>query len=119
MQVFLVTTLAGGTIKTAEDIIHNPGHVVSVLAESLPASSNFYLSYITLQGLGVVTQTLLGLISLLVYGAWGKLMDHTPRAKYNRWISLNNPGLGTVYPIYTTLLIIGKWLSNEDMTGAS
>lgn len=108
IQVFLVTTLSNGALKAAAQIYKNPTSVVMLLADSLPASSNFYLSYIALQGLGVVSQLLLQVVSLLLYLILGRLLDGTPRAMFKRWISLSNPGMGSVYPIYTTMFIIGK-----------
>lgn len=106
IQVFLVTTLSSGALKAAQQIYSSPISAVTLLADALPASSNFYLSYIALQGLGVVSAILISAFSLILYLILGKLFDSTPRAKFKRWISLNDPGMGTVFPIYTTMFII-------------
>ena len=99
IQVFLVTTLSSGALQAAQEIANNPISAVNLLADALPSSSNFYLSYIVLQGLGVVASILISAISLLLYLLLGKLLDSTPRAIYKRWINLSNPGMGTLYPI--------------------
>lgn len=108
IQVFLVTTLSGGTIKALSQILANPQAVLNILATALPAASNFYLSYIILQGLGVVANTLLSVVSLLLYYGLGSVTANSPRNKYNRFRSLVNPGLGQLYPVYTVLFIIGQ-----------
>jgi len=106
IQVFLVTTLSSGAIQAFTSIATNPTNVVTLLAAALPKSSNFYLSYFVLQGLGVVSGTVLSLVTLVTYILLGGLLDNTPRKKYNRWMNVQDPGLGTVYPIYTTLFVI-------------
>lgn len=106
IQVFLVTTLSSGALQAAQQIFDSPISAVNLLADALPSSSNFYLSYIVLQGLGVVSSILVSAISLLLYLLLGKFLDSTPRAMFKRWINLSNPGMGTLYPIYTTMFII-------------
>jgi hypothetical protein len=108
IQVFIVTTLSNGAFKAVANLYHNPVGVVTLLADALPASSNFYLSYIAVQGLGVVSGIMLSAISLVLFLLLSKLLDGTPRAKFKRWIKLSNPGMGQLYPIYTTMFIIGK-----------
>jgi len=106
IQVFLVTTLSSGALQAVQEIASSPISAINLLADALPSSSNFYLSYIVLQGLGVVATILISAISLILFLLLGKLLDSTPRAMFKRWISLSNPGMGTLYPIYTTLSII-------------
>lgn len=107
IQVFLVTTLSNGAFKAAEQIYRDPSAVISLLADALPSSSNFYLSYIVLQGLGVVASTLATFFNLLLW-LLSNLFHGTPRAMYKSWITLNNPGMGSLFPIYTTMFIIGE-----------
>lgn len=72
----------------------------------MPKASNFYYGYIIVQGLGAVSQILLAITGLVIFLILGKLLDKTPRKKYNRWFNLVAPSLGTSYPIYTNFLVI-------------
>jgi len=96
VQVFLVATLGSAASSAAGQIVKNPGSIPQLLSSSIPRASNFYLSYIVLQGLGVVSQVLLGLSGLVVFLVLGKLLDKTPRKMYKRWVSLSGIGWGTV-----------------------
>ena len=108
IQVFLITTLTSAAWTTITAIVQKPASIITVLSDGIPASSNFYVSYIVLQGLGVVLGTLLSPISLLLHLTLHKLLDSTPRKIYRRWTSFNNPGLGTTYPIFSNLFVIGE-----------
>lgn len=107
VQVFLVATLGSAASSALGSIL--PDHldrIPSLLASSIPAASNFYLSYFVLQGLAVVSGTLLNLTGLVVYMILGKLLDNTPRKMYKRWVSLSGMSWGTVFPPYTNLFVI-------------
>ena len=108
VQVFLVATIGSAAASSVAEIIKQPSMVTSLLSTEIPKASNFYLSYIILQGLGVVAGVLLGLAGLVIAFVLAKLLDTTPRKMYNRWKTLGSMGMGTVYPIYTNLLVIGK-----------
>lgn len=106
VQVFLVATLGGAASSVGAQIAAAPQSAPTILAERLPLASNFYISYFILQGLGVVSSILLGLVGLVVFLVLGKLLDKTPRKMYKRWISLSGLGWGTIFPIYTNLFVI-------------
>ncbi|KAK5134057.1 hypothetical protein LTR08_006947 [Meristemomyces frigidus] len=106
VQVFLVATLGGAASSVGAQVAKNPASAPMILAQRLPLASNFYLSYFVLQGLGVVSSVLVGLVGLIIFIVLGKLLDKTPRKMYKRWISLSSIGWGTVFPIYTNLLVI-------------
>lgn len=78
----------------------------SLLAKAIPTASRFYLSYFILQGLGVVSGLLLGLVGLVIFMVLGKILDKTPRKMYQRWINLSGLGWGTLFPVYTNLFVI-------------
>ncbi|KAK3116217.1 phosphate metabolism protein 7 [Teratosphaeriaceae sp. CCFEE 6253] len=107
VQVFLVATLGSAASSVGGQIAQNPASAISVLANNLPQASTFYLSYFLLQGLGVVSGLLVGLVGLVIFMVLGKLLDSTPRKMYKRWISLSHLGWGTVFPVYTNLFVIG------------
>ncbi|KAB2581261.1 protein of unknown function DUF221 [Lasiodiplodia theobromae] len=106
VQVFLVATLGSAAASAVGDIIENPTGIPSKLATTIPTASGFYLSYFVLQGLGVVSGLLVGLVGLVIAKVLSKILDTTPRKMYKRWISLSGLGWGTVFPVYTNLFVI-------------
>jgi hypothetical protein len=110
VQVFLVTTLTSAASSAVTDVIKNPGSAPALLSTALPAANNFYLSYIILQGLGVFSSTLAGVSGLVVRPLLAKFLGSTPRKLFIKWNSLTTMKYGTVYPVYTNLLVIGECL---------
>ena len=108
IQVFLVTTLASAASAVTSEIIASPSSAPSLLAANLPAASNFYISYFIVQGLTIASGALLQIVGLILFKVLGKLLDSTPRKMYKRFSSLSGLGWGTLFPIYTNLLVIGK-----------
>lgn len=108
VQVFLVVTLASAATGVVTQIIDNPQSATSLLANNLPKASNFYLSYIALQGLSFTSGALLQIGGLIIGKILGKLLDKTPRKMYTRWSSLAGLGWGTIFPVISFLAVIGK-----------
>jgi calcium permeable stress-gated cation channel len=106
IQVFLVTTMTSAASTAVPTIIQNPTSIPSLLAESLPTASNFYVSYIILQGLTFAAAALVQVTGLILFYVLGKLLDTTPRKMYNRWSNLSNLGWGTVFPFQEILTVI-------------
>ncbi|KAF2396576.1 DUF221-domain-containing protein [Trichodelitschia bisporula] len=106
VQVFLVATVASAASSAVSQIIKNPTSVTSLLSKQIPKASNFYLSYFVLQGLGVFAGMLVGVAGLIVTPLLAKILGSTPRKLFMRWNQLSGLGWGTVYPVYTNLLVI-------------
>ncbi|KAJ5488837.1 hypothetical protein N7539_003727 [Penicillium diatomitis] len=106
VQVFLVVTLSSAATSVVTSIINDPTSAPKLLANKLPHASNFYISYIILQGLSFSSGALLQIVGLIVGKILGTLLDKTPRKMYNRWSSLAGLGWGTVYPGVTLLAVI-------------
>lgn len=106
IQVFLVTTLASSATAAVTQIIENPSSAMSLLSKNLPLSSNFYISYIILQGLSVSSGALLQLVALIMFYILSFLLDNTARKKWNRFVNLGSMAWGTTYPVYTNLAVI-------------
>lgn len=87
-------------------ILSNPSSAPSLLATNLPKASNFYISYFILLGLMQAALQLLNIVPLLFYVVLGKILDKTPRKKYNRFINLPGIGWGSTYPKFTLLGVI-------------
>ena len=106
IQVFLVTTISSGASSVVTQIITEPGSAPQLLANNLPKASNFYISYFILLGLSQSSLKLLQPGPLLINTILGKLLDKTPRKRYNRWTALNGIGWGSDYPKWTNLGVI-------------
>ncbi|KAJ5636323.1 uncharacterized protein N7484_009636 [Penicillium longicatenatum] len=107
VQVFLVVTLSSAATSVVTSIIKDPSSAATLLASNIPRASNFYISYIVLQGLSFSAGALLQISGLIVGKILGKLFDKTPRKMYKRWSSLSGLTWGTVYPVFTMLTTIG------------
>lgn len=103
---FLVTALASSATATVSKIINNPSSALSILANSLPKSCNFYISYIILQGMTVAGGALLQVVGLFLYFILGALFDKTLRKKYARFSGLGTLAWGTTFPTFTLLACI-------------
>lgn len=107
VQVFLVVTVASAATSVVTAIINEPQSAASLLAKKIPHASNFYVSYIVLQGLSFSAGALLQISGLILSKILGKFLDSTPRKMYTRWSNLAGLGWGTVYPVFTLLAVIG------------
>lgn len=107
VQTFLVLTLASSAAGVVQDILKNPANAAQDLAGKIPTASNFYITYITLQGLAFSAGALVQIGGLIIGKILGKLLDSTPRKMYTRWSNLAGLGWGTVYPAFTFLIVIG------------
>ena len=108
VQVFLVTTFSSGAASVATKIVNDPTSATTLLAENLPKASNFYISYLIVQGLGVASGNLLSITTLLMLTVVGKILDKSPRKTFKRYITLSGLGWGTLYPQFGNLGVIGK-----------
>ncbi|KAF2432357.1 DUF221-domain-containing protein [Tothia fuscella] len=106
IQVFLITTFSSGAAAVATQIVQQPGSAPTLLANSLPKASNFYISYFIVYGLAVSSKQLFNLIALLMFNIVGRLFDKTPRKMYKRWIGLSGDKWGSSYPKWTNLAVI-------------
>ncbi len=110
IQVFLVATLASAASATAAKIADDPSQATALLSQNLPKASNFYLSFIIVQGLTLSAAALAQIVGVIIFKILGKLLDNTPRKMYTRFANLAGLGWGTVLPIYTNLLVISKFV---------
>lgn len=106
IQVFLVTTMTSAASSVGAQIANNPAAATSILATSIPKASNFYISFMILQGLAISSGALIQIVGLILYKLLGMLLDNTPRKQWRRWSSLSGLGWGTVFPVYTNITVI-------------
>ncbi|GAD98176.1 DUF221 domain protein [Paecilomyces variotii No. 5] len=106
VQVFLVVTIASAATSVTTKIIQDPSSAATLLAQNIPLASNFYISYIILQGLSFSSGALLQIVGLILSKVLGKVLDNSPRKMYTRWATLSGLGWGTVFPVFTLLTVI-------------
>ncbi|KAF3008018.1 hypothetical protein E8E14_002586 [Neopestalotiopsis sp. 37M] len=106
IQVFLVTALSSSATALIPEIISQPHQIPWLLAENLPKSSKFYLTYFILQGLASSASNMLNQSDLFKYYFFDWFMNTTPREKYNHFTSLKGISWGKLYPKFTNFVII-------------
>ncbi|OBT63937.1 hypothetical protein VE03_05927 [Pseudogymnoascus sp. 23342-1-I1] len=103
VQVFLVTTLSAAISASLTQILEDPLSVRNLLSESLPKASNFYVSYLILQGLAMSATRIVHLPSLhRAVFAGGK----TPRMMSTRWHRLKRIHWGSDFPMFANMGVI-------------
>jgi hypothetical protein len=110
IQVFLITTMTSAASAVGAQIVANPASATTLLATNLPKSSNFYISYFIVQGLGVGTSVLTQVVGFFIFSLLYKFLAGTPRAMYTKWANLSAISWGSVLPVYTTIAVISKSL---------
>lgn len=103
---FIVITVTSAAASSVTTIINDPLMALRLLAQKIPPASNFYITYLCLQGLVISSGLLLQLVGLILAQFLGKILDKTPRAQWKRWNTLGSPGWSTVYPAYQFLTVI-------------
>ncbi|CAK7892679.1 uncharacterized protein Rsn1p [[Candida] anglica] len=106
VNVFLVTTISSSATSTVTQIIEEPQKALNILAQGLPRASNFFISYLILQGLSIAGGSLFQVVGLFLYYILGYILDGTVRKKWARFSGLGTVAWGTTFPIYTNLACI-------------
>lgn len=106
VQTFLVVTIASSVTSVVTQIIEEPTSAMSILSNNLPKASNFFISYIILQGFSISGGSLFQIVPLILFYVLSFILDGTLRKKYNRWSSTGSYAWGTTFPIYNTLAVI-------------
>ncbi|KAL2128488.1 hypothetical protein VTI74DRAFT_9120 [Chaetomium olivicolor] len=106
VQVFLVVSIASGTLQTLANISTNIASTPNVLAENLPKAANYFFAYMILQALSTSSGTLLQIGTLLVWYVWARIVDNTARAKWTRNTQLPTVQWGSFFPVYTNFACI-------------
>lgn len=106
IQVFLITTVTSSASAVVEQIQDNPTAVTTILANSLPKASNFYISYFIVQGLTIASSVISQVVGFIIFNLLYRYFAGTPRALYNKWANLSAISWGSTLPIYTNLTVI-------------
>ena len=105
-QIFLVTTFSSGAASVVQEIVRAPDSAPTLLAQSLPTASNFYLTYFILQGTASAASNILNYSDLFSYLFSEYYMDKTPREKFNTYAQMKGTPWASWYPKFTTFLVI-------------
>ncbi|CAF1438391.1 unnamed protein product [Adineta steineri] len=105
-NVFLFVTISRSVSSVIIDIVQNPPSAATILAANIPTASNFFFSFIALQGLTVACGVLLQIVTLISFYLLGKLFDNTPRKQSRRYFTLSSLDWGTIFPIFTNFIVI-------------
>lgn len=106
IEVFIVTTLASSATSSVTKIIRKPSDAMTLLSENLPKASNFYIAYFMLLGLTFPSGQLLQIVSLILSKVIGRILDSTPRQKWNRYNNLSKPSWGVISPVIELLSVL-------------
>ncbi|AGO12385.1 AaceriAER030Cp [[Ashbya] aceris (nom. inval.)] len=99
VHVVIVVMLASSAASTVTTIINDPSNVFERLAQQMPLSANFYLSYVMLFAFIFASGLLLQVVGLILSFILGRILDSTPRQKWTRYNVLSLPTWGVVYPL--------------------
>jgi len=90
----------------AAQIVQNPTSAVTLLAQSLPKASNFYINWLVLYGVAVAGKTIANIVALAIWLLLTKFLDSTPRKIYHRYVNVDGLKWGSIYPVYANLGVI-------------
>ncbi|KAF9653528.1 DUF221-domain-containing protein [Thelephora ganbajun] len=103
---FLIVTLSSGIIAALPDLANNLSSVATLLARNLPLASNFFLTFVILQGLTATASGLLTLVPLIIYYVKLIILGSTPRSIFTIKYTMRNVAWGTLFPTITLLVVI-------------
>ena len=103
---FLIVSLASGIIAALPELAKDIGLAPTLLAQNLPLASNFFLTFVILQGLTATASVLLTLVPLIIYYVKLILLGSTPRSIFTIKYTMRNVQWGTLYPTITLLVVI-------------
>ncbi|EPQ52218.1 DUF221-domain-containing protein [Gloeophyllum trabeum ATCC 11539] len=102
---FLIVTISSGITAALPGLINNPASIPTLLAQNLPSASNFFLTYVLLQGLSGSAAGFLQAVPLVLYYVKLYILGSTPRSVYNIKYVGRSVAWGTLFP-GTTLLVV-------------
>ncbi|CAF1044378.1 unnamed protein product [Adineta steineri] len=106
VHAFLFVTISSSVSSVIVMIIQNPSSAAIILAANIPTASNFFFSFLALQGLTMAPSLLLQIATLILFYLLGKLFDNTPRKKWKRYFTLSSLNWGTIFPVFTNFIVI-------------
>ncbi|KAK7677350.1 hypothetical protein QCA50_019680 [Cerrena zonata] len=106
LHSFLIVTLSSGIIAALPGLVNNPASIPTLLAQNLPKASNFFLTYVVLQGLSGTAAGFLQVVPLILYYVKLFILGSTPRSIYGIKYTGRSVAWGTLWPATTLLVVI-------------
>ena len=103
---FLIVSLASGIIAALPELADHLSLAPTLLAKNLPLASNFFLTFVILQGLTATASVLLTLVPLVIYYVKLILLGSTPRSIFTIKYTMRDVQWGTLFPTITLLVVI-------------
>jgi hypothetical protein len=106
VNVLIVSTFASGITNSIQAIIDNPSSIINILASKMPAASNFFITYLLLQGFTGAAKEMLMVVPFVLKWFKNRVLVKTPRAI---WENKSMPTFewGTSLPPHTLAFGIG------------
>lgn len=108
LQVFLIRTITDTAATAIVQVVQDPTSVFSILAEALPTSSNFYISYFIIQGFTIAIDVMTQVVTCVFFNIMYRFWSGTPRRMYSRWTALESVSWGSILPVHTGIVVISK-----------
>ena len=105
---FLIVSLSSGIIAALPELVNDLSAAPTLLAKNLPLASNFFLTFVILQGLTATAAGLLTLVPLIIYYVKLILLGSTPRSIFTIKYTMQNVRWGSLFPTITLLVVICK-----------
>jgi hypothetical protein len=110
IQMFLVITISSGISEVLYQIVRNPTSIPGLLASNVPKASNFFFTFIIIQGLSNASGLLLQLDSLIMNSVILPVLSfnktQTARSKFHQLTGIASFRWGSTYPIFTNIAAI-------------
>lgn len=106
LHSFLIVTLSSGILASGGQLFQNPTSIPATLAANLPKASNFFLTYVILQGLAGSAGGFLQIVALAIYYVKLFILGSTPRSVYDIKYTPRKVAWGTLFPGITLLTVI-------------
>ncbi|RKP34428.1 hypothetical protein BJ085DRAFT_14602, partial [Dimargaris cristalligena] len=106
VNVFLVSTFAGGAVAAIQPIIDNPSEIAYTLANSLPKVNVYFITYIMLQGFSGASKEIMQAAPLIMRRLKLYFLASTPRDV----VGVNELGAfnwSTSIPQHTLIFVVG------------
>lgn len=108
LQILLTVSLSSSLATVVGQALDHRSTIPNLLATSLPKTSNYFFSYLLLQGLSVSESNLLQIPGLLGRIVIGQLADVFVRQRIRRRFSFRESQWGTEFPVFTLFACIGR-----------
>ena len=111
VQNFLTVSLSFSITAIIQDLLYSLNLISVLLIRNLLKTSNYFISYLTLQDLLMSADALLQAESLIKWLILVSLMNCMLRQKWKRQMSLSEIWWDTIYSLYINLTYIDKSLT--------